>query len=120
MKRPMIRLMLAAWVILIFLNTFNQSKQSVVSWIPIPGSMQRGQGNFILLKTTSIVLSSNQEEVARVVDFLSKKLSAATGFAIPVKTANAASNAPVIIKLSIINNATLAKKGIKPLAVTTI
>ncbi|MEJ7683101.1 MAG: glycoside hydrolase family 20 zincin-like fold domain-containing protein [Segetibacter sp.] len=83
----------------------------MASLIPIPASMQRGQGNFILKKTATIVLSSEQADVARVADFLSKKLSAATGFAIPVKSSNAASNAPGIIKLAIINNTKLGKEG---------
>lgn len=105
------RLTIAAFFILIFLNAFSQNNKSNISLIPVPASVQRGEGNFVLKKTTAIVLSSNQADVARVAGFLSKKLSAATGFAIPVKSSNATFNAAGNIKLAIINNAVLGREG---------
>ena len=116
------RLTIVLFLIFIFLNVFSQSNKSPVSLIPIPASIQRGQGNFILKKNTTIVLTSTQADVARVADFLSKKLSGATGFSVPVKSGGASSNAPGIIKLAIINNAAQGKEGyslnITPIAVS--
>ena len=116
------RVTIALFLIFMFLNVLSQSNKSPVSLIPIPASIQRGQGNFILKKNTAIVLTSNQADVTRVADFLSKKLSGATGFSVPVKSGGASSNAPGIIKLAIINNATHGKEGyslnITPIAVS--
>ena len=79
--------------------------------IPIPVSMQPGEGYFALKKTTSIEVSSDINEAKRLADLLSKKLSVATGYPLPIKTVRVISNAAGNIRLSIVNNGSLGKEG---------
>jgi hexosaminidase len=73
--------------------------------------MKMGKGNFLLTKNAAIALKTNNADAKRVADFLSKKISVATGFAMPVKN-NAASSAGNI-SLSLINDALLGDEGYK-------
>jgi hexosaminidase len=104
---------IATLFILMFFHVFSQEKESTVSLIPIPVSMQTGKGNFMLKKSALIELSSTNPDAKRVADFLSKKLSVATGYKIPVKVVNAASHAGGNISLAIVQDATLGNEGYK-------
>ena len=104
---------IAALFILMFLHGISQEKESTVSLIPIPVSMQTGKGNFMFKKSALIELSSTNTDAKRVAGFLSKKLSVATGYKIPVKVVNAASHAGGNISLAIVQDATLSNEGYK-------
>jgi len=101
------------FLIVFFLTASSQKNQSAVSLIPIPVSIQPAQGYFTLKKTTLIEVSSKGNDAKRVAEFLSKKLSIATGYPLPVKTVKAVSGTPGNIRLSIIHNASLGKEGYK-------
>lgn len=104
---------IAALFILLFFHVFSQRNESTVSLIPIPASMQTGKGNFMLKKTTAIELATNDADAKRVADFLSKKLSVATGFKMPVKVINTASHLAGNVSLAIVQDATLGSEGYK-------
>ncbi|MFL5787656.1 MAG: family 20 glycosylhydrolase, partial [Flavisolibacter sp.] len=93
---------------IIYSFSFAQVNNASVSLIPIPVSLQEGKGSFVLKNTTSIELSVNDPDARRVAGYLSKKLSMATGFSIPVKTTAPHDN---IISLGITNNRSLGKEG---------
>lgn len=105
--------MIAALFILLFFHVFSQDKESTISLIPIPVSRQTGQGKFILTKNATIELKTNDVDAKRVSGFLSKKLSVATGYKIPVKVVNASSHSGGNISLAIVQDATLGNEGYK-------
>jgi hexosaminidase len=104
---------ITTFFILLFIHVFSQGNESIVSIIPIPENIQPGEGNFILNKTSVIELTSNDTDSRRVADFLSKKLSIATGFAMPVKLVPAASNVTGNISMTIVQDTTLGSEGYK-------
>jgi len=104
---------IAALLILIAIYAFSQNNENTISLIPIPVSVQTGNGNFMLTKNTNIILTTNDTDAKRVAGFLSKKLSVATGSAIPVKTVNTLSNSTGNISMSIIHDTTLGDEGYK-------
>ncbi len=69
-----------------FFNAISQSTAPTVSVLPQPVSIQTGKGNFLLKKTSAIEVSATDADSRRVAGYLAKKLSAVTGYAIPVKT----------------------------------
>ncbi len=84
--------------ILIVICSFGQTNEATIPVIPIPVSVQGGKGNFVLTKSAVIELKTNDADAKRVAGFLSKKLSAATGFAMQVKsTASSNSNGHISI-----------------------
>lgn len=93
------------------LTAISQKSRNPYSIIPIPVSIQSSAGNFSLKKSSSIEVSSNVSDAKRVADFLSKKLSLATGFQLPVKTVRIISETAGNIRLSIVNNTSLGKEG---------
>ncbi|HSN08301.1 MAG TPA: family 20 glycosylhydrolase, partial [Hanamia sp.] len=107
------KVLIAALFILMFFQVFSQDHGSSVSLIPIPVSMHTGQGKFVLTKNALIELKTNDADAKRVAGFLSKKLSAATGYKIPVKFTNTVSHASGNISLAIIQDATLGNEGYK-------
>ncbi|QEC69119.1 family 20 glycosylhydrolase [Panacibacter ginsenosidivorans] len=107
------KLLIAAIVVLMCMNAFSQGNGSIVSLIPIPVSMQMGQGNFTLKNNTSIELATTDPDAKRVAGFLAEKLSVTTGFKIPVKPVNKASNANGNIALAIVQDATFGNEGYK-------
>ena len=104
---------IATWFVLTFIHVFSQGNESTVSVIPIPVSMQALKGNFIIKKTSVIELISTDTDAKRVADFLSKKLSVATGFAMPVKLVKSTAGIAGNISLAIIQDATLGSEGYK-------
>ncbi len=103
--------MIAALFMLMFFHVISQGNKGAVSLIPIPVSMQTGNGNFKLAKTALIELSTNDADAKRVAGFLSEKLSAATGYKIPVKMVNTASHTAGNISLAIVPGAAPGKEG---------
>ncbi|MGI8583693.1 MAG: beta-N-acetylhexosaminidase [Chitinophagaceae bacterium] len=95
-----------------FINSFSQSNTSV-SIVPQPVSMQIGKGNFILKPTSVIELSATDTDAKRVAGFLSKKISTATGYAIPVEFVSESSNSSGNIRLSLLNDGALGTEGYK-------
>ncbi len=104
---------IATLFILMVFHVFSQDKESTISLIPIPVSVQTGQGKFILTKNSAIELKTKDGDAQRVAGFLSKKLSVATGYKIPVKIVNTASRSAGNISLSITQDATLGNEGYK-------
>ncbi len=80
--------------------------------IPEPVSVTQGTGNFILNNKTSIHVTSSDASAKRVAEFLSKKLSKATGYAIPV-VANSKNETSNGIKLSLVKDTSLGNEGYK-------
>ncbi len=106
------KLSIAVLVFLIVVRTFSQTSESSISVIPIPVSVQGGKGNFVLLKNAVIELKTNDAGAKRIAGFLSKKLTAATGFEMPVKS-NVSSNSSDNISINLVNNASLKNEGYK-------
>ena len=104
---------IAALLMLLSLQVLSQGNESTASLIPLPASMQTGQGNFILKKTAQIVLTIKNKDAERVAGFLSKKLSVATGFAMPVKQAGSSLKAAGNISIAIIPDTSLGNEGYK-------
>ncbi len=90
------------FLMIIFFNAIGQNTLPAVSVLPQPVSLQTGEGSFLLRKTTAIEVSSTDTDAKRVAGFLSKRLSAVTGYAIPVKThsANVTTTGNILLTLS--------------------
>ncbi|MBX7253391.1 MAG: glycoside hydrolase family 20 zincin-like fold domain-containing protein, partial [Candidatus Promineofilum sp.] len=58
--------------------------------IPQPHSVEPAAGAFVLTAETSITVSPAAPEVAAIADYLAARLRPATGFALPVRPAEAA------------------------------
>ncbi|HEU4902787.1 MAG TPA: family 20 glycosylhydrolase [Flavisolibacter sp.] len=97
--------------LLFFLQADAQTNPVAFSLIPVPVSLQVGKGYFLLNKATAIKLSGNDRDVRRVADFLSRKLSTATGFPLPVKSGDAGADITGNIRLATLNNPTLGNEG---------
>ncbi len=100
-------------ILLMSLFFFASSQNHTPAIIPEPVSLEAGRGSFTLKTTSTIELNAATEDAKRVAGFLSKKLSGATGFAIPVKTVSTFSNTAGTLRLSINNDAQLNKEGYK-------
>lgn len=101
-----------SFLISLFINSFSQSNHSVYI-VPQPVSMQMGKGDFILKPASVIELSATDADAKRVANFLSKKLSAATGYAVPVQSVSGPSNSSGNIRLSLFNDGALGSEGYK-------
>ena len=64
--------------------------------IPQPHSIEPAAGTFVLTAETSITVSPAAPEVAAIADYLAARLRPATGFALPVRPAEAAAAGPVL------------------------
>ena len=104
------RFVIAIFLYSIFLPAFTQDNQTLISIIPQPVSITTSAGNFILTNTSQIEISSTNTDAKRIADSLSKKLSFATGYDIPVKAVAAFSNTPGTIQLSLSNDATIGNE----------
>ena len=114
------RLTIAVSLIALVLNACSQQNQNSVSTVsqpvaivPQPVSMEMGNGNFTLSSASVIEVSSADADAKRVAAFLNKRLSVATGFALPVRSVSTLSNAPNSIRLSIANDNMLGNEGYK-------
>jgi hexosaminidase len=106
------KIFIAILAILNVVCSFGQKAGPTIPVIPIPVSVQSGKGNFALAKTAAIELRTNDADAKRIAGFLSKKLSAPTGFAIPVKS-NVSSNSNGNISISLNNDKSLGNEGYK-------
>ncbi|HUP11019.1 MAG TPA: beta-N-acetylhexosaminidase, partial [Niastella sp.] len=105
------RLIALVFFTFLFSGLFSQSSQNTISLIPVPVSMQTGTGSFTLKSGTAIEPGSNDADVKRVADFLSKKLAQATGYVIPIKSGPISSSSERTIRLRILRNPALGKEG---------
>ncbi|MGN6530904.1 MAG: beta-N-acetylhexosaminidase, partial [Ginsengibacter sp.] len=80
--------------------------------IPQPVSLTQGTGNFIVNNKTSIHVTSSDASAKRVAEFLSKKLSKATGYTVPI-VSNSKNENPNGIKLSLVKDTSLGNEGYK-------
>ncbi len=106
------RFTIAVLLITSFLNGYCQP-QRTVSIIPVPVSMEMGKGNFTLSSASVIEVSATDADAKRVAGFLNKKISAVTGYAVPVRSVSTFSNAPNSIRLSLSNDKVLGDEGYK-------
>jgi hexosaminidase len=104
------KLTIAFLALLISLYLFSQSNKSI-SIIPVPVSMQVANGNFTLIKKSIIAWSGNDEDVKRVADLLSAKLSIATGFTNKTEAMSKVFAEAHNISLAIITDASLGNEG---------
>ena len=88
-----------------------QQKQTGVSLIPIPASMQQGEGNFTLKSSAVIEITSADADVKRVAEMLRKKLSVATGYTIAVKLGSGKSGGAGNISLILSGSAATGNEG---------
>ena len=100
-------------IISIFLQVYSQEVQRSVSIIPLPVSMQQGNGNFTLKSSSVIELTATDADSKRVANFLSKKISSATGYEVRVISVLAPSNITDCIRFSLTNDKTLGDEGYK-------
>jgi hexosaminidase len=103
------RIAVASLLILISFDGFSQTNESSISLIPMPVSVKTGKGKFVLTENSAIELKTNDADAKRVAGFLSKKLSVATGFSVPVKTGSISSAGS--ISLSLVNDVSLGNEG---------
>ena len=96
-----------------FLQVYSQEVQRSVSIIPLPVSMQQGNGNFTLKSSSVIELTATDADSKRVANFLSKKISSATGYEVRVISVLAPSNITDCIRFSLTNDKTLGDEGYK-------
>ncbi len=105
-----------------FLYGISQNTSQRVSVIPQPVAVQTGNGSFILKSSTPIEIATNDSDARRVAAFLSKKLSAATGYPVPVRSSITKSKTTGSIRLVLSADTTLGAEGYKlqvaPTAVT--
>jgi hexosaminidase len=98
-------------LVVAFFNAISQNTAPAISVLPEPASVQAGKGNFLLKKTAAIEVSSSDADAKRVANLLSKKLSAVTGYAIPVKTTPLNLNTTGNIRFSLSADTTLGTEG---------
>lgn len=88
---------------------FSQKNNVADLLIPQPVSVTSGTGTFVVNNKTGIHVSSNDASAKRVASFLSSKLAATTGYAMPVvNSKSAVSNS---INLSLVNKTSLGSEG---------
>src|SRR5215216_5995523 len=109
------RITIAIVSCLLFL--FTSAQNNAVSIIPQPVSLQMGTGAFVINKASAIEINTASDDVKRVAGFLSKKISNAIGFVVPVKQTS--SSAKGNIHLSLVNDAGINKEGYKLMVTPT-
>jgi hexosaminidase len=112
-KLTMKKTMLLGLLMASFFNGISQNAVPRVSVLPQPVSVQTGNGNFFLKKTTAIEVSAADADAKRVAGYLAKKLSTATGYLISVKTAAFGSNLTGNIRLTLSADTSLGAEGYK-------
>ncbi|MCW3105749.1 MAG: beta-N-acetylhexosaminidase [Segetibacter sp.] len=103
--------MMLGFLMATFFNAISQNTAPAVSVLPQPVSVQTGKGNFLLRKTTAIEVSATDADAKRVAGYLAKKISAVTGYAIPVKTTPLNLNTTGNIRLTLSADTTLGMEG---------
>ena len=110
LKVSMKKIPIAVLAILTAVLSFGQKAGRPLSVIPIPVSVQGGNGNFTLTKSAAIETRTNNADAKRVAGFLAKKLSDPTGFAMPVRS-GVSSNSNGNISITLNNDTTLGNEG---------
>lgn len=87
----MIRILLCAAALVVSTLSYGQA-QTKISLIPQPVSLEEGSGVFKFDNNTAIEITSDDKDLQRVADYLSKKLSVPTGYPVKVNKVNAFSN----------------------------
>src|ERR1700712_2370017 len=90
-------------LILLGCSAFGQDKNVASLLLPQPVSVKTGDGVFVLNEQTAIHVFSPDASVQRVANFLSGKLSAATGFSMTVVNNATSHGAKNSIELSPVN-----------------
>lgn len=106
----MIRLIPVVFFISLFTNLCGQDSQNKIFLIPQPAFIQEDAGSFTIKATTAVQCTAGEEDVRRVATFLARKLSTATGYAIPVKPASVQASSGNL-QLLIINDEALGTEG---------
>ena len=101
--------LIAAFVQCLFLAS---AQNHSFNLIPQPVSIKAGNGFFSLKNTSVIELNGSNEDVKRVAGFLSKKITAATGFTTPVKTTASFSDNGAI-QMGLVQDVSIQKEGYK-------
>jgi hexosaminidase len=104
--------MMLGLVMASFLNATSQTTP-VVSVLPQPVTVQKGNGSFLLKKTTAIEVTGTNADARRVAGYLAKKISTATGYSIAVKTATFNANTAGNIRLTLSADTTVGNEGYK-------
>ena len=107
------RFTITVFLITILLYGYSQQPERPVSIVPVPVSMEMGKGNFTLSAASVIEVSTTDGDAKRVAGFLNKKISIATGYAVPVRYVSTFSNAPNSIRMSLSNDKALGSEGYK-------
>jgi hexosaminidase len=100
-----------SFIIFLSFSSIGQKNHVADLLVPQPVSVTTGNGNFVVNNKTSISVSGTDASAKRVANFLSKKLSLVSGFAVPVNSTN--QNAGSNIRLALINDASLGNEGYK-------
>ncbi len=91
---------------------FPQDNNVASLLLPQPVSLRQGSGNFVVDSKTSIQVLTSDTSARRVGNFLSEKLSGATGFPVNVNT-SATQGAKNSIQFSLLHDASLGNEGYK-------
>lgn len=98
-------------VLSLLVATLGSKAQSAseIALIPQPVSVEKKNGHFQLSQSTSIVVPSNNAEVARVVEFFTRSLARSTGFSLPVSSSK--SDGSISFSLNSSQDAVLGTEG---------
>jgi hexosaminidase len=107
-KTIVLSLLMAPW-----LHAISQNISPAVSIVPQPVSIQTTKGTFLLKKTASIEVPTNDADAKRVGEYLSKKIATATGFTMPVKALATRQNTAGNIRLTLSADTSLGLEGYK-------
>jgi len=92
------KVLLILTITLFGLGTQAQTKNDL-NLVPLPATMKINQGQFVIRSNTSIVLSSDNQEMQNAVALFNNLLNRAAGFRLQVTTSPASSNA-IVCKLN--------------------
>jgi hexosaminidase len=98
---------------LLCFTVFSQKNNVAGLLIPEPVSVTSGTGEFIINNKTIVQLTSSDNSVKRVGEFLTKRLSFVTGHTVPLKNVAVKKAGENIIRLSIIKDASIGDEGYK-------
>ncbi|HXR82961.1 MAG TPA: family 20 glycosylhydrolase [Hanamia sp.] len=100
-----------SFLLFISVSVIGQKNNVEQLLIPEPVSVTSGTGNFVVINKTPIYVLSSNADAARVGEFISKKLSKASGYSLPVIVNAKNTAAKSGIKLSLIKDASLGDEG---------
>src|SRR5436305_11143309 len=99
-------------IILVSLFSSARSQTSkTVSLIPQPVSLKVNTGNFLLKRTTQLLINTNNTDAINVVDQFSKKIARASGYSLSTSKESNSNKIGGIIHFNIIKNTSLGNEG---------